>query len=147
MRASRLPKLSTASLPDIVFLLLFFFMVSSVMRQNNNQLQISEPSAEEVTKIDKKILIKELNIGHLRDGSHDNVPKISDGKKSLEIGQLVQWVFESRSELPEHLQNQMIVMIKADKDVHMGLISDVGEELRKANARKVLYRTLEKYED
>jgi len=30
-----LPAISTASLPDIVFMLLFFFMVATVMRDNS----------------------------------------------------------------------------------------------------------------
>ena len=30
-----LPAISTASLPDIVFMLLFFFMVATVMRENS----------------------------------------------------------------------------------------------------------------
>ena len=29
------PKISTASLPDIVFMLLFFFMVATVLRDNS----------------------------------------------------------------------------------------------------------------
>ena len=31
------PKISTASLPDIVFMLLFFFMVATVLRDNRSQ--------------------------------------------------------------------------------------------------------------
>jgi biopolymer transport protein ExbD len=32
---SELPAISTASLPDIVFMLLFFFMVATVMRDSS----------------------------------------------------------------------------------------------------------------
>ena len=140
MKKDKTPQISTASLPDIVFLLLFFFMVSSVMRQNEEVLRTREPAAREISKIDKKILIKELNIGFDESGNS----KIHAGSKFLTMDQVIQWVHESRNDLPEHLQDQMIVMIRADKDVEMGLISDIGEQLRKSNARKVLYRTLEK---
>ena len=34
-----LPAISTASLPDIVFMLLFFFMVATVMRQNTLKIE------------------------------------------------------------------------------------------------------------
>ena len=33
--SGELPKISTASLPDIVFMLLFFFMVATVLRETH----------------------------------------------------------------------------------------------------------------
>ena len=48
------PEISTASLPDIVFMLLFFFMVATVMRDNELLIQNSLPKADQVTKLEKK---------------------------------------------------------------------------------------------
>jgi len=39
------PGISTASLPDIIFMLLFFFMVSTVMREVTLFVEISPPDA------------------------------------------------------------------------------------------------------
>ena len=49
-----LPAISTASLPDIVFMLLFFFMVATVMRENSLKIQNALPVANQVEKLDKK---------------------------------------------------------------------------------------------
>ncbi|MEA3504061.1 MAG: biopolymer transporter ExbD, partial [Bacteroidota bacterium] len=46
-----LPAVSTASLPDIIFMLLFFFMVSTVMRTESLLVNIAPPGATEVQKL------------------------------------------------------------------------------------------------
>ena len=53
-----MPAISTASLPDIVFMLLFFFMVTTVMRPTELKVKIKTPEASEVTKLKKKSLDK-----------------------------------------------------------------------------------------
>ncbi|HAF77854.1 MAG TPA: biopolymer transporter ExbD, partial [Maribacter sp.] len=54
-----LPPVSTASLPDIVFMLLFFFMVATVMRDNTLMVTNTLPAADQIKKLDKNI--KEIN--------------------------------------------------------------------------------------
>ena len=41
-KGGELPAISTASLPDIVFMLLFFFMVATVMRDNTLMVDTKE---------------------------------------------------------------------------------------------------------
>ena len=53
-KGGELPAISTASLPDIVFMLLFFFMVATVMRENSLKIQNALPSADQVEKLGKK---------------------------------------------------------------------------------------------
>ena len=48
--------ISTASLPDIVFMLLFFFMVTTVMRETTLFVEVVTPKATEIKKNGKKIL-------------------------------------------------------------------------------------------
>jgi len=48
------PAISTASLPDIVFMLLFFFMVATVMRDSTLMVQNTLPAADQIQKLDKK---------------------------------------------------------------------------------------------
>ncbi len=57
------PAVSTASLPDIVFMLLFFFMVATVMRDSETLVIVSLPKASEITKLKKKNLVKVINVG------------------------------------------------------------------------------------
>ena len=49
-----MPAISTASLPDIVFMLLFFFMVTTVMREETLKVKNHLPEATEVKKMEKK---------------------------------------------------------------------------------------------
>ena len=48
-----MPAISTASLPDIVFMLLFFFMVATVMRDSSLMIENKLPSADQVEKLKK----------------------------------------------------------------------------------------------
>ncbi|MCE2789367.1 MAG: biopolymer transporter ExbD, partial [Saprospiraceae bacterium] len=51
------PAISTASLPDIVFMLLFFFMVVTKMRDTELMVKVVTPQASELTKLEKKTLV------------------------------------------------------------------------------------------
>lgn len=136
-------EISTASMPDIVFLLLFFFMVSATIKTDENKLQIKQPQAHALTKVQKKFLIKELHVGYPKNKELGTSPRISNGEQIIDLSQIGQWVAQQKSELGEVYGDQMIVLIKAHKSVDMGLISDIQQALRKHNARKVLFRTLE----
>jgi len=57
------PPISTASLPDIVFMLLFFFMVATVMRENSLKIQNALPVANQVEKLDKKNPVSYIYMG------------------------------------------------------------------------------------
>ena len=133
-------QISTASLPDIVFLLLFFFMVSTVIRTEDEIQSIKTPRATQLTKAEMKLLIKELKIGKPSDVTFGSEPLISSGGKFLQLDQITQWVEEQKSELPESMRDQIIILIRADEEVKMGLVADIQERLRESNARKILYR-------
>ncbi len=134
--------ISTASLPDIVFMMLFFFMVSATIRDERPVVKTKIPQAKELTKIDKKILIRELKVGVPVNKGVGEEFKIVFKDKFLTLDQLSQWAQGQRDEMPEYYRNQMIIVLKADEEVNMGVISDIQQELRKINVRKILYRTL-----
>ena len=50
-----LPAISTASLPDVIFMILFFFMVSTTMRDQEVLVRFKLPEASEVQKLEKKL--------------------------------------------------------------------------------------------
>ena len=52
-KSGDLPAISTASLPDIVFMLLFFFMVVTVLRDSNLMVQQKLPKGDQVEKLKK----------------------------------------------------------------------------------------------
>ena len=49
-KGKRIGAISTASLPDIVFMLLFFFMVATVLREVDLKLTNELPKATEIKK-------------------------------------------------------------------------------------------------
>ncbi|MEC7263991.1 MAG: biopolymer transporter ExbD, partial [Bacteroidota bacterium] len=49
-----LPAVSTASLPDIVFMLLFFFMTVTTMKDSSLMVENTLPNATEIKKLEKK---------------------------------------------------------------------------------------------
>jgi len=57
------PAISTASLPDIIFMLLFFFMVSTTMREVTVMVNNAMPQAVETVKLEKKSLVSNIYVG------------------------------------------------------------------------------------
>lgn len=136
-------QISTASLPDIVFLLLFFFMVTAVIRTDEKLVKYDVPKAKHINKAEMKTLIRELQVGPPANTGLGAEPLISDGSQYLKIAELVHWVNRQKASLPEAYKDQIIIVLKADESVKMGLIADIQQELRKSNARKILYRSKE----
>jgi len=62
-RGKSTPAISTASLPDIIFMLLFFFMVVTVLRDSSLKVNVITPEASELTKLEEKSLVNYLYIG------------------------------------------------------------------------------------
>ena len=58
-----MPALNTSSLPDIIFMLLFFFMTVTSMKEVTYKVQINNPQATELTKMEKKSLIRYVYVG------------------------------------------------------------------------------------
>ena len=135
-------EISTASLPDIVFMLLFFFMLVTVLKSEEPLVNVRTPKASELTNIEQKTLVKYINIGSpINKELYGDVPvlQLNDAIASVDDVQI--WVSQKRGELAENEQSKMIVSMKVDREVKMGIVTDVKQELRKANALKILYAT------
>ena len=131
--------ISTASLPDIVFMLLFFFMVATVLRTEEEMVRVIRPEASEIYKIEKKHLIRYVNIGPPQDKRYGTEPVIQLNDQFADVIQIREWVENERLTLAEAEQTKMWVSMKVDQDTKMGVVTDVKQELRKASALKVLY--------
>ena len=59
-----LPPISTASLPDVIFMILFFFMVSTTMRDQELLVRYKLPEATEVQKLEKKSLVSYIPVSY-----------------------------------------------------------------------------------
>ena len=83
------PKISTASLPDIVFMLLFFFMVATVLRDNSLMIQNVLPAADQIQKLDKKDRVIYIYAGKPSARYQDkygNQPRIQLNDKFATVG-------------------------------------------------------------
>jgi biopolymer transport protein ExbD len=134
--------INTASLPDIVFMLLFFFMVATTMKTNDPKVLISPPTASEVVKLEKKRLVSFILVGTPKEQwvpTLGTSPRIQLNDDIAELSEIQTFIEMERVQLPEALRQAITVSLKVDKDAKMGLITDIKQELRKANALKVNY--------
>ncbi len=138
------PGISTASLPDIVFMLLFFFMVTTVMREVELLVDNTKPLATEIKKLERKSLVSYIYVGKPKDKYIPTVgsePRIQLNDAFARVKDIQQYVIAEKEAINEAERPLMTVSIKADEDVKMGLITDIKQELRKAEALKINYST------
>ena len=147
-RKTESPSISTASLPDIVFMLLFFFMVTTVLRDSSILVQNRLPQATELTKLQDKDVVSYIYIGKPVDvnkfGTADKVQLQDKFMQSPE--DIERFVEAERGKLREERKGKFIISLKVDKAAKTGVKFDVTEELRKVNALKVNYATIQRAE-
>lgn len=133
----------TAALPDIIFMLLFFFMVTTVLRETDIMVKQKLPKATQLTKIERKSLVSYIYMGEPKNTSLLGVePKIQVNDVFVVKEDIIQFVNQEKDKLSEVERDQITMSMKVDVGVKMGIVSDVQQELRKANARKLLYSSL-----
>lgn len=139
---NKIQAISTASLPDIVFMLLFFFMVTTVMKEDNLLVSISAPGANQVKKLENKSLVSYIYIGKPNDASaFGTISRIQLNDAFQEPEQIREFIAAERDAMDESDQPKMTVSLKVDEDTEMGVVTDVKQELRKASALKINYST------
>jgi biopolymer transport protein ExbD len=141
-----LPAVSTASLPDIVFMLLFFFMTVTTMKDSSLMVENTLPNASETKKLEKKDRVIYIYVGKPT-SQYQKVfgsePKIQLNDKFANVSEVGDFILQERAKKPQELQNVLTTALKVDKNANMGLLSDIKLELRKVNALKVNYTTFE----
>lgn len=134
---------NTASLPDIIFMLLFFFMVTTVMRENDPMVSVSAPKADQIQKLENKSLVSYIFIGKPRQAKmFGTLPRIQLNDAFAEPEEIRNFIAAEREKRDEADRPKMTVSIKADRNVEMGIITDVKQQLRKASALKINYSTV-----
>ena len=137
-----LPPFSTASLPDVIFMILFFFMVSTTMRDQELLVRYKLPEATEVQKLEKKSLVSYIHIGQPSlnmQAKFGTAPRIQLNDAYRTAKDIGDFVAAERDKLSEVDKASMTVCLKADESTKMGVITDVKQELRRANALKISY--------
>lgn len=114
----------TASMADIAFLLLIFFMTTTIFKMEDG-LPITLPRAETAAKQEREKIIR-IWI--------DPVGHISIQDKLIQLEHIKDLMITTMKENPA-----LIVAFNADHRTPNGIVSDVMEELKKANAVRVSF--------
>lgn len=137
-----MPALNTSSLPDIIFMLLFFFMTVTSMKEVTYKVQISNPQATELTKMEKKSLLRYVYVGTPTrefQKTYGAETRIQLDDAFAEVSEVGPYIMKENEAMKEGERGLMTVSIKADKETRMGVISDIKQELRKVSALKISY--------
>ena len=137
-----LPPISTASLPDIVFMLLFFFMVTTTMREVTLNVKIKLPTATELSKLEKKSLVSYIYIGEpLRQfqAKFGVAPRIQLNDQFAGVFDISNFIIAERESRDEAERPMMVTSLKVDENTKMGIVTEVKQELRKAAALHINY--------
>ena len=114
----------TSSMADIAFLLLIFFMVTTIFKMED-WLTITLPRAETAAKQKRERTLRVWI---------DAVGNISIQDKLVEVNQIADIMTNALTENP-----LLIVAFNADTRTPNGIVSDVMEELKTANAVRVSF--------
>lgn len=136
------PAISTASLPDIVFMILMFFMVSTSMRQTERKVRVTMPQASEIAKLERKDLSSYIYVGtptnqYVAQYGTESRIQLNDSFRTVD--DIRDFIAAERDNLSEADRPFMTVNIKADQDTRMGIITDIKQELRRCSALKIMY--------
>ena len=110
-KSSELPAISTASLPDIVFMLLFFFMVATVMRENTLMVENKLPYADQVEKLEKKDLVMYIYAGKPSEryrGTYGTEARIQLNDKFADVSEIQQFIYAEWESKREELVHFLI---------------------------------------
>lgn len=130
------PEVSTASLPDIIFMLLFFFMTVTVLRTASAQMTIELPNTEEAVKVNHEA--SEFNI-YVSQSEDDQKHKIQINEYLVSLKQLDQILSNISAPLLDFEKLKVPIYLRIDKNVKMDLVYDVKLLLRKHGLRKINY--------
>ncbi|MEM6522922.1 MAG: biopolymer transporter ExbD [Bacteroidota bacterium] len=147
-KANTKQDIPTSALPDIIFMLLFFFMVTTVLREVTINVKQRIPDATQLRKLQRKSLVSYLYIGEPKKTDQwGSEPRVQANDVFIEPSDVILWVTTEKDKLNEVERDQITIAMKVDREAKRGLVADVELELRKANARKLLYTTLQDLEE
>ena len=141
----KVPATSTAALPDIVFMLLFFFMVTTVFKEKESKkVQIDKVTVAVTEDLQKNVLAAYYWIGRVpgkfdSEGNEaysiqldDDIVSDADIEKYLKA-------LKEESKFKTKWYSDFYNVFKIDDNAKMRLIKKVQDQLKKAEAFKVLY--------
>lgn len=140
------PAISTASLPDIVFMLLFFFIVATVEREDTFQVNFTRPEASQIQEVEDRSTVKFIYVGELIDKS----ARVEAGAVAVQVnGQIVK-IDDVGGIAKEHMDDFLakgkvpVISLKIDEKTEMDAVNNIKMSLRDAEVYKALYSMRDK---
>ena len=117
-------------------------MVTTQLRETEPLVSVRVPEASEIAKLERKDLASYINIGSpvrskQAEFGTDARLQLNDSFKNVD--DIRDFVAAERENLSEADRSFMTVVIRADQDVRMGIVTDVKQELRRCSALKIMY--------
>lgn len=128
-KSGDMPAISTASLPDIVFMLLFFFMVATTMKDSDLLIENKLPKADQTAKLFKKDYVMYIYAGKPTERyaqTYGSNPRIQLNDKLSTPAEIQSFVAVERASRNSDAEPYLTASLKIDKDVKMGLVSEIG---------------------
>lgn len=120
-------EIPTASTADIAFLLIIFFMLTTVFRTEFG-LKLTLPAAEATERI-----MKRRNVAHIW---LDKADRTSINDNLMDLHSVTSVIRDKVADNPD-----LIMVVRADKDVEYGSVNDILEALKEADALKITFAT------
>lgn len=139
-----MPELNTQSLPDLIFAFLFFIMMVTTIREVTPKVEYQNlPVATELTKLEEKSLVTFIYIGKPTEAyraKYGTNPCLQlNGEITQDPHDVYAFAKEEMSKIDDARRKLMTTSLKVDKDTKMKIVSDVKEQLRKADALNISY--------
>ena len=139
-----MPELNTSSLPDLVFAFLFFIMMVTTIREVTPKVSFSNlPTATQLTKLEEKSLVTFIYVGKPNKEYREMYGSNSAIQLNDQVTQnptaVYSYLKQSQTKIKDERRNLMQVSLKADKDTKMNIVSQIKEELRRADALNLSY--------
>ena len=139
-----MPELNTSSLPDLVFAFLFFIMMVTTIREVTPKVSFSDlPTATELTKLEEKSLVTFIYVGKPNKEYREMYGSNSAIQLNDQVTQnptaVYSYIKQAQSKIKDARRTLMQVSLKADKETKMNIISQIKEELRRADALNLSY--------
>lgn len=142
------PELNTGSMSDIIFMLLFFFMVITTMRESTLFVKVYVPQGSEIQKLEKKSLNSYIYIGQPLDVKmFGSASRIQLNDQFAEVSDIRSFIESERAAKNEVDVPFLTTTIKCDKDVKMGDLTDIKQELRQVGALRIMYAASRRSKD
>ncbi|MDR3235203.1 MAG: biopolymer transporter ExbD [Prevotellaceae bacterium] len=138
---------ATSALPDVIFMLLFFFMTAATRREPDRLVAFTLPEASQAARIERKHVGGYIYVGTPLEAyqpQRGGGVQIQLNDAFREASDIAGFIAAERGAAYPSGSRALTVSLKIDEDVRMGVVSDIKQELRRADALIVVYSTSNK---